>query len=384
MTSRIQGLDAARGTMMLLGVFVHAAIVIPAFMPVSSLDGVVFDVFYAFVHLFRMPVFFLISGIFAARLLRTEGVRAFLISRFKRIVSVFLTAAAIVAIFLWNTGCTWCAPTDSRDYINTGLIYLWFLYYLAIISHLALMLWLVVRWFKTRMRASSSMSASARAGSTRSGLRLRPLEAGVIAMLLALIPGLTDSTGQVRVEMGWIPNLSLLLFFGAFFAIGWFIDSDRETTLGDIKSGALWNSALAGGFSAGSWLLMAETAHPWQPALQIFAVTFAAFAVTGLFLRYLHAESDLVRYLADSSYWVYLFHAPVMYGAVFALSKTGLEPLLVAAISIATALAATLVSYHYLVRSTIIGRYLSGRRRPRRIRGFVESGHQTHASSGGN
>ncbi|MEY4648027.1 MAG: hypothetical protein RL009_443 [Actinomycetota bacterium] len=370
--------------MMLLGVFVHAAIVIPAFMPVSPLDAVVFDVSYAFVHLFRMPVFFLISGIFAARLLRTEGVRAFLISRFKRIVSVFLTAAAIVAIFLWNSGCTWCAPTDARDYVNTGLIYLWFLYYLAIVSHLALVLWLAVRLFKTRMRDSDSTPTSVPAGSRRSRLRLRPLEAAAVSLLLALIPGLTDSTGQVRVEMGWIPNLSLLLFFGTFFAIGWFIDSDREITLGDIKSGALWNTALAAVFSAGSWLLMAESAHPWQPAVQVVAVTFAAFAVTGLFLRYLHAESDLVRYLADSSYWVYLFHAPVMYVTVYALSKTGLEPLLVAAISITTALAATLVSYHYLVRPTIIGRYLSGRRRPRRIRGLVESTHQTNTSSGGN
>jgi hypothetical protein len=36
--------------------------------------------------------------------------------------------------------------------------------------------------------------------------------------------------------------------------------------------------------------------------------------------------------------------------------------------AIAAALAFTIVTYHYLVRSTIIGRWLSGRRRPRRAK----------------
>lgn len=366
--------------MMLLGVFVHAAIVIPAFMPTTEFDGTFFAVFYAFVHLFRMPVFFMISGIFAARILRTEGVRAFLISRFKRIVSVFFTAAAIVAIFLWNTGCTWCAPTESRDYLNTGLIYLWFLYYLAIISHVALLVWLATRWFKTRMLTAGSTSNSSSANSRRNWLRLRPVQVLAIGMLLGFIPGLTDQTGQVRVEMGWIPNLALLAFFGAFFAIGWLIDGDRDGMLADIKSGTLINTALAALFSLGSWLLMAQPARDWQPFVQVLAVTFAAFAVTGLFLRYLHAEKAAVRYLADSSYWVYLFHAPVMYVTVFALSKTGLSPLVVAVLAISAALAATLLSYHYLVRPTIIGRYLSGRRRPRRISGSVESAQHSQTS----
>lgn len=367
-TNRIEGLDAARGTMMLLGVFVHAAIVIPAFAAVSNLERTIFEVFYAFVHLFRMPVFFLISGIFAARILKTEGVRAFLISRFKRIVSVFLTAAAIVAIFLWDTGCSWCAPTQSSEYLDTGLIYLWFLYYLSIISHLALLVALTVRWLKLRMRTQAAPTNSSASSTPGRWLKFGPWQVGFIGALLALIPGLTDSSGQVRVEMGWIPNLALLAFFGTFFAIGWFIDANREARLAEIKSGALVNLALTGVFALVSWLSMGQPAQPWQPAAQILAVTYSAFAVTGLFLRFLSADRSWVRYLADSSYWVYLFHAPIMYVTVFLLAKTSLNPLMIAALSISVALALTLLTYHYLVRSTIIGRYLSGRRRPRRIR----------------
>ncbi len=370
--------------MMLLGVLVHAAIVIPAVMATSTFESAFFAIFYALVHLFRMPVFFMISGIFAARILKTEGARAFLISRFKRIVSVFFTAAAIVAIFLWNTGCTWCSGTASRDYLNTGLIYLWFLYYLAIISHVALLVWLAVRWFKTRMLTASPTPNSSSVTSRRNRLRLRPVQVLAIGLLLGLIPGLTDQTGQVRVEMGWIPNLALLVFFGAFFAIGWLIDGDRDALLADIKSGTLINTVMAALLSLGSWLLMAQSAFTWQPFVQVLAVTFASFAVTGLFLRYLHTESAAVRYLADSSYWVYLFHAPVMYVTVFALSKTGLSPLVIAVLAITAALAVTLLTYHYLVRPTIIGRYLSGRRRPRRIRGLVETAQHSRASGGGN
>ena len=49
-------------------------------------------------------------------------------------------------------------------------------------------------------------------------------------------------------------------------------------------------------------------------------------------------------------------------------ARAGWSPIVVAIVSIAAALAFTLVTYHYLVRSTIIGKWLSGRRRPRRTK----------------
>jgi membrane-bound acyltransferase YfiQ involved in biofilm formation len=98
----------------------------------------------------------------------------------------------------------------------------------------------------------------------------------------------------------------------------------------------------------------------------VLSVTFVTFAVLGLFMRYLHTENPAVTYMSNASYWVYLFHAPILFGLIAWLGGTGLNIYLVALISIVITLAITLASYHLLVRSTIIGRYLSGRRRPRR------------------
>jgi peptidoglycan/LPS O-acetylase OafA/YrhL len=343
--------------MMLLGVFVHAALVIPELMPVDAGTGSFFTVSYAIVHSFRMPAFFLISGFFAAYLLQSEGVRAFLVSRFKRIVSVLAVAAAIIASLLWQSGCTWCSPSQSRDYLSTALIYLWFLYYLVIISHLALVANQLAKQLPARMRETGRALAGA--------LRLGPVAVGVVGLVLALVPGVIDSAGQIRIEMGWLPNIPLLVFFGAFFALGWVINRNAEALLRKVTTSAWVNFALAAGFGAASaWLF--SIGSSWQPVVQVLAVTYSTFAVIGLFLRYLNAELAIVRYLADASYWVYLFHAPVMFVIIALGAGAGWSPLIVAVVSIASALAFTLVTYHYLVRSTIIGKWLSGRRRPRR------------------
>ncbi len=278
--------------MMLLGVFVHAALVIPELMPVDAGTGSFFAVSYAVVHSFRMPAFFLISGFFAAHLLQSEGVRAFLVSRFKRIVSVLAVAAAIIASLLWQTGCTWCSPSQSRDYLSTALIYLWFLYYLVIISHLALVANLLAKQTPARMRERGRALADA--------LRLGPVAVGVIGLALALVPRLIDSAGQVRIEMGWVPNISLLVFFGAFFALGWVINRNAEPLLRKVTTWAWVNFALAAGFgTASAWLF--SIGSYWQPVVQVLAVTYSTFAVIGLFFRYLNTEFAIVRYLADSS-----------------------------------------------------------------------------------
>jgi glucan biosynthesis protein C len=168
--------------------------------------------------------------------------------------------------------------------------------------------------------------------------------------------------------MGWVPNIPLLAFFGAFFALGWLVNRNAEPLLRQVTSGAWVNFALAAGFGAASAWLFQIGDKSWQPVVQIVAVSFATFAVIGLFLRYLNAELPIVRYLADASYWVYLFHAPVMFVVIALGARAGWPPIVVATVAIAAALAFTLVTYHYLVRATIIGKWLSGRRRPRRAK----------------
>jgi len=363
---RLHGLDAARSTMVLLGVIVHAAIVMPAFADVSPTDQSFLNGVYAVIHQFRMPAFFLISGLFSAQILKTEGARAYLVSRFKRIVSVMATAGLIIAPLLYQTGCTWCSPDAPQDYLHTGWIYLWFLYYLAIISHLALLASLVA----SRLPKSFTTSVAKFVDSAS----FRPHVLLLMGLLMASIPGVIDEGGQVRIDMGFVPNLSLVVYFSVWFSIGWLMYRSVDRLLADLTRFAWVNLAIGLALSATSWAAFSLWQSTWQAGVQVLAVTFITFAVLGLFMRYLHTENPAVTYLSNASYWVYLFHAPILFGLIAWLGGTGLNIYLIALISIVITLAITLASYHWLVRSTIIGRYLSGRRRPRRSQALAGSG----------
>jgi hypothetical protein len=79
-------------------------------------------------------------------------------------------------------------------------------------------------------------------------------------------------------------------------------------------------------------------------------------------MRFLSAHRPVIRYLADSSYWLYLLHLPLVFALQVWMSDWPLHwsikfPLLLV---IATAL--LLASYRYFVRNTFIGEILNGRR----------------------
>ena len=61
---------------MLLGIGLHAAIPFVPWRGKADTGVWLLDVFVAFVHGFRMPLFFLISGFFTAMLWRRRGLRA--------------------------------------------------------------------------------------------------------------------------------------------------------------------------------------------------------------------------------------------------------------------------------------------------------------------
>ena len=96
-TERFNGLDAARAAAMLLGVFYHLPI---AFMggfmgappsPKSAIDG--------WLHSFRMPLFFLISGFFARMMLSKYGWRKYLLRRWQRIGAALFVSLALLALY---------------------------------------------------------------------------------------------------------------------------------------------------------------------------------------------------------------------------------------------------------------------------------------------
>lgn len=106
--------------------------------------------------------------------------------------------------------------------------------------------------------------------------------------------------------------------------------------------------------------------------LQSAFVWTTSFGLIGLARLLLSRPSERVRYVSDSSYWLYVAHLPVVVAGQFALAYVPLPPLVEFLLLTIATTAVLLLSYHWLVRYTWIGRLLNGKRtRPSRVR--VES-----------
>ena len=82
--SRYHSLDALRGVMMLLGIYLHAGVAYSEYGSWPWKDGTttgLFDVSLGLIHVFRMPVFYVLAGFFAALLYERRGARGFLRNR---------------------------------------------------------------------------------------------------------------------------------------------------------------------------------------------------------------------------------------------------------------------------------------------------------------
>src|SRR5262245_31682611 len=87
-SNRLHALDAVRAVALLLGVVLHATQPYVAGLPWMTPEApqdVLAAVFYT-IHMFRMPLFFLIAGFFARMMLERRGAAGFVKDRARRIL----------------------------------------------------------------------------------------------------------------------------------------------------------------------------------------------------------------------------------------------------------------------------------------------------------
>jgi len=89
-----------------------------------------------------------------------------------------------------------------------------------------------------------------------------------------------------------------------------------------------------------------------------------SFALIGLFYRYLPNRNRVLQYVSESSYWVFLVHMLGTIGFGILLYNLPLEPIAKMGINILATTLACLATYHVLVRHTVIGGLLNGKRYP--------------------
>lgn len=390
-TDRLHALDAVRAFALLLGIVLHGTMPflqdVKGWAATDPPSQTMAGVWYV-IHMFRMPVFFLIAGFFGRMLLERRGTRAFIDNRIKRILVPLVAGLPVVLIataIMYVLGAL-AAGTDLRALQEAAagqrepqgnaqsgfsLAHLWFLYYLLIFYAGALALRACVNAIDRNGRARLAIDATVRflmRGIWGPVLLAAPT--AVYFYLLESWPGWNGLPAPFSLGL----NAGALIGYGMLFGFGWLLHRQSRLMLTLERSWPV-NLAIAVVLAVVCVRIAGLTPH-WEPYLEdrellvyapayMIAVWFWSFGLIGAAVRFLSGVSPVRRYLADSSYWLYLMHVPVLlffhvmfdpldwhWSVKYLLSIAGTVPIL-------------LLSYHYLVRSTFIGVTLNGRRHPR-------------------
>ncbi|TWT50358.1 glucans biosynthesis protein [Rubripirellula amarantea] len=405
------GLDAVRALAAVAVVVLHACVPYLAHpMPglvwsVTDSPSPVVDFVFWGIELVIMPLFLIISGLFAYRTYQRKGEWALVRNRFKRLLRPLLFALLVILpldLYVWvfSWVCEGIVPPVKLKSLKFdgdvdrhlwGLGHLWFLHYLF--SYIAVFAISVVASKRFKRFASCKSVSTER----------------VVAALFIV----AAITIYFRPEVIWgfqhafMPVASKWIYNAMFFALGiviarsefgvdrlrnlhprwvgvggcvmvatvllgiWSLEQNSFPTAATLSANdAQANDAHSADLGAPQFssasLASSQFTSNQRASSGILAMATAASSMLGsviilsLALRYVVRLSATMKYLAAASFWVYLVHHPVL-GLIHLDLKWLLPnvlPSIKAVMATILATAVSLVSYEAFVRTTRLGEWL--------------------------
>jgi peptidoglycan/LPS O-acetylase OafA/YrhL len=377
-STRIHYLDNLRALAMLLGVYLHGALAYAepsrsVWIATNPQGNVAIDVSIWWIHLFRMGLFFLLSGYFAKLMIQRKGLKPFLWNRGIRIVLPFvlfwpLLMAAMTIVFVFAFSYVKepqgllqviVAASQNPDAAKSSTPYttmhLWFLYYLLMFSLIAAV---ASRW--TRLKFDWLFQRTW-------VLALSPL---------ALVPGVMGGGLPIASPESFVPVWWPFAYYGLFYWVGWQLFG-REVLLDRLQPWC-WLLVLAS-------VLLFVPHYCLLPVLDIALIQQATesrsltpYLLESMLASYLSALLTLsallvgqrflvrsnawLKFCADSSYWVYLIHLPIILFLQTLLIPIALPVLGKLVVVTLVTWFFCLATYVVFVRYTPIGWMLNGKR----------------------
>lgn len=171
---------------------------------------------------------------------------------------------------------------------------------------------------------------------------------------------------------GILPIPKVLFYYTVFFGYGalYFCSDDRRGKAGKwwwlgLPLALLVILPLGLGFAfegLGKEVLGGELQRLVNVALQVVYAWMVSFGLMGLFRRALHRENRTIRYLSDSSYWLYVVHLPLIVLAQIWVRDWAAPPMVKFLIVSAGVSSLLLLVYQFAVRYTWLGTLLNGPR----------------------
>ena len=427
--TRYHGLDALRGFAMILGVVLHASMFyvegigsslgyemtgkVP---PTSSIIGGLFF----FIHVWRMPFFFLLAGFFTRLMIKKRGIRKLLSNRFIRIF-----IPLIIGMTIYNF--------LEFDKLTSGnMHHLWFLRDLFLMYLIASLISYINRktGFLTQLLSQIDGLFSSPKNLLWLTVIIFPMSFsgrifGVfnnIQTIIFLPPGAFFSFGLLFFFIGWFihrnPYLlsalskywKIYLSVGVVFFVvmtfcltisGNFTKKAENSGIPQEQSVTDFNeykveidAALKSGKitqeEADQKTKAVRLEHSSKPIVQkdevlseteiglakLYALLFvipaailSPFATFLIILGFIggaeiffQKKRAWVRYLVDASYWIYIVHLFIVFAiADIILSNTGIHPILAVFVNVVVSMLICIITYHIFVRHTPIGWILNGR-----------------------
>lgn len=379
-SQRYHHLDALRAIMMILGIVIHSALTYGTkdhslYWGVTDTlsTHITFDALADLIHLFRMQIFFVIAGFFAAMLYFERSPKAMLQNRVNRILFPFL--AAIVILIPLNSIAFVYSQQIVSEFIgtfihqhtfmsmtlgeNVSLMHLWFLYYLMFFCLLA--------WFITNLMLKyyKPQVVEIRKRFEKLFLSGRIFWIGISLTWSALL--LSNSTFTTT-SLSFIPNPITFYTYLVFFGFGWYLYHSKKhlNWFGQYYKRYLYTGF---GLCLVRWSMPVFVESHEVPPVFYIKMTLApiimwllVYGIIGFFIEKFAKYSARMRYISDASYWIYLIHLPLTAFLPSCLIGvkllSGIKFLIVVTITTMV----TISTYHYFVRSTFIGQFLNGRK----------------------
>ena len=173
-------------------------------------------------------------------------------------------------------------------------------------------------------------------------------------------------------SVGLIPFPHLLFYYAIFFGFGalYFDCADIRGELGSrwyiTLPVALLLFFIGAGIETGDAGIFEDMPKFLQQTIsvviQVLYVWLMTFGLIGLFRKLMSAENKWMRYISDSSYWLYLAHVPLMIWLQWLISDWDLDGTTKFIVVCSVCTAVLLLMYEYLVRYTPIGTMLNGKK----------------------
>jgi len=167
-----------------------------------------------------------------------------------------------------------------------------------------------------------------------------------------------------------MPHFPTFLFYFVFYLYGWLLFKSKHLIIGFMKN--IWLLFLIAILFFLLQLLLSLLVLFEQVEYTSISFMLTVInsiipwlfipAIIGLFMKYKSTYSPKARYISDASYWVYLTHFPIIIFIPCLLLGFDLSPFIKIFIVLFFTIIICFLSYHFIVRSTFIGKLLNGRK----------------------